>query len=143
MGANLNGKDTHMPGRIRGLHHIVLTVSDVERSTRFYERVLGRAAFPGDERVRCISCDTFLFCLQRPPQQALPHDRFNENRVGLDHIGFAVESRAQLEELLDILRELNVPTAGIEFDPDGESEYVCFRDPDNIQVELYVGDYRD
>jgi glyoxylase I family protein len=132
-----------MPGRIRGLHHIVLTVSDVERSTQFYERILGLSAFAGDERVRCISCGSFLLCLQRPPQHGLPNDRFDENRVGLDHIGFAVESRAQLEELLDILRELNVPTAGIEFDPDGESEYVCFRDPDNIQVELYVGDYHD
>jgi glyoxylase I family protein len=132
-----------MAARIRGVHHVILTVSDVARSTHFYEQVLGVSAFPGDERVRCISGGTFLLCLQRPPTHALPDDRFDENRVGLDHIGFAVESRTQLEELLLVLAALAVPTAGIEFDPDGAGEYVCFRDPDNIQVEFYVGDYHD
>jgi len=132
-----------MATRIRGVHHVVLTVSDVARSTHFYEQVFGLRAFPGDDRVHCISGGAFLLCLQRPPTHALPNDRFDENRVGLDHIGFAVESRAQLEELLVVLADLNVRTAGIEYDPDGESEYVCFRDPDNIQVELYVGDYHD
>ena len=132
-----------MPGRIRGLHHIVLTVSKPEQSAAFYEKVLGLKAFPGDDHVRCISCGSFLLCLQRPPQQTLPDDRFDENRVGLDHIGFSVASRKQLEELLVILEELEVRTAGIEFDPEGQGEYVCFRDPDNIQVELYVGDYQD
>jgi hypothetical protein len=48
-----------------------------------------------------------------------------------------------LVELLAVLKALDVPTAGIEFDPDGEGEYVCFRDPDNIQVELYIGDYHE
>lgn len=129
--------------QIRGVHHIVLTVSDVERSAAFYEKVLGVKAFPGDDRVRCISGGVFLLCLQRPPKQGLPNDRFDENRVGLDHVGFAVESRQQLEDLLAVLEELGVSTAGIEFDPDGEGEYVCFRDSDNIQVEFYVGDYED
>ena len=129
--------------QIRGVHHIILTVTDVERSTAFYEKVLGVEAFPGDDRVRCLSCKSFLFCLQRSPEQGLPNDRFDENRVGLDHIGFAVESRRQLEDLLEVLRELHVSTAGIEFDPDGQGEYVCFRDPDNIQIEFYVGDYED
>lgn len=41
------------------------------------------------------------------------------------------------------LSELGIATAGIEFDPDGQSEYVCFRDPDKIPVEFYVGDYHD
>ena len=49
----------------------------------------------------------------------------------------------QLNDLIALLGELGVTTAGIEFDPDGQSDYVCFRDPDNIQVEFYVGDYHD
>lgn len=82
-------------------------------------------------------------CFQRPPKQAIPNNRFDENRVGLDHVGFAVESHQQLNDLLAVLQELGITTAGIEFDPDGQSDYVCFRDPDNIQVEFYVGDYHD
>jgi glyoxylase I family protein len=121
----------------------VLTVSDVDRSTKFYEKVLGVESDWRNERVRCIPCKTFLLCLALPPKQALPNDRFDENRVGLDHIGFSVASRIQMEDLLVVLDELGVKTAGIEFDLDGKEEYVCFRDPDNIQVEFYVGDYKD
>jgi glyoxylase I family protein len=129
--------------QIRGIHHVVLTVSDPAKSAAFYEKVLGVKADFATETVHCIPCGTFLFCLQRPPQQALPGDRFDENRLGLDHIGFSVESRRQLEDLLLTLQDLGVTTAGIEFDPDGRSDYVCFRDPDDIQVEFYVGDYSD
>ena len=82
-------------------------------------------------------------CFQRPPKQAIPNDRFDENRLGLDHVGLAVESHQQLNDLIAMLGESGVATAGIEFDPDGQSDYVCFRDPDNIQVEFYVGDYHD
>ena len=70
----------------------------------------------------------------------LPGDRFDENRQGLDHLAFAVSSRADLEEMVVRLKEMGVDTAGIEFDPDGQSEYVCFRDPDNIQVEVYLAE---
>lgn len=129
--------------QIRGVHHVVLTVSDPNRSARFYEDILGAPASPESPQVRWISCGTFLLCFQRPPHRALPNDQFDENRVGLDHLGFAVESHEQLHTLLATLERLGVATAGIEFDPDGKSDYVCFRDPDNIQVEFYVGDYRD
>lgn len=61
----------------------------------------------------------------------MPNDRFNENRLGSDHIGFAVASHRQVEDLLMVLQESDIVTAGIEFDPD------------NIQVEFYVGDYHN
>ena len=129
--------------QINGIHHIVLTVSDPERSARFYENILGVKADFATEAVQCIPCGSFLLCLQRPPIKALPGDRFDENRLGLDHIGFSVKSRQQLQGQLLVFNEYNVATAGIVYDPDGKSDYVCFRAPDNIQVEFYVGDYVD
>lgn len=129
--------------QIRGVHHIVLTVSDPNKSAEFYEKILGVKASRENSQVRWISCGNFLLCFQRPPKQALPNDRFDENRLGLDHVGFAVGSHQQLNDLITNLIELGITTAGIEFDQDGQSDYVCFRDPDNIQVEFYVGDYHD
>ena len=129
--------------QIRGVHQIVLTVFNPDQSAEFYEKILGVKSNWGNAEVRCLPCGTFLLCLAVPPKQALPNDRFDENRIGLDHVGFTVDSRQQLLDLLDVLAELGVETAGIEFDPDGKSYYVCFRDPDNIQVEFYLGEYRD
>jgi catechol 2,3-dioxygenase-like lactoylglutathione lyase family enzyme len=129
--------------QICGVHHIVLTVSDPNKSAEFYEKILDAKASRENPQVRWISCENFLLCFQRPPKQALPNDRFDENRLGLDHVGFAVESHRQLDDLLVVLKALGIATAGIEFDPDGQSDYVCFRDPDNIQVEFYVGGYHD
>ena len=45
--------------------------------------------------------------------------------------------------ILVVLDELGIETAGTEFDPDGKEEYVCFRDPVNIQVGFYVWEYED
>lgn len=132
-----------MSKQIRGVHHIILTVSNPEQSDIFYRRILGVNVGGGNEKMRWLSCNNFLLAFQLPPHQPISNDRFDENRIGLDHIGFAVESRKQLEDLLIVLEELGIPTTGIEFDPDGLEEYVCFRDPDNIQVEFYVGDYHD
>ena len=65
---------------IRGVHHIVLTVSDPARSAAFYERILGVPVSFSTEQVRCLSCSQFLLCLQRPPKQPWPNDRFDENQ---------------------------------------------------------------
>jgi len=47
------------------------------------------------------------------------------------------------KNILVVLDELGIETAGTEFDPDGKEEYVCFRDPVNIQVGFYVWEYED
>lgn len=129
--------------QILGVHHIVLTVADPNRSVAFYEKILGVKASRENPQVRWISCGNFLLCFQRPPHAPLPNDWFDENRIGLDHVGFAVESHQQLHDLLARLTTLGIATAGIEFDPDRQSDYVCFRDPDNIQIEFYGGNYHD
>ena len=37
------------------------------------------------------------------PSQAISDDRFNENRIGLDHVSFSVASMADLEGAVNIL----------------------------------------
>lgn len=127
-----------MAPRTCGICHIVLTVTNLRRSADFYHKVLGMEYLESTDKTYCMTDGIAVLCLQLPPRQGYPNDRFDENRVGLDHVAFAVESRRQLEEALPVLRALGAETAGIEFDPWGKAEYICFRDPDNIQVELYV-----
>lgn len=70
-------------------------------------------------------------------------DRFSEFRIGVDHVAFAVSDREELDALIGRLRQAGVETRGIQTftDPDEPAdtkEFVCFRDPDNVQVEFYM-----
>jgi catechol 2,3-dioxygenase-like lactoylglutathione lyase family enzyme len=70
------------------------------------------------------------------PSQAVANDRFNENRVGLDHVSFAVESFEELERAAELLDKQGVERGEItDLTPFG-IYIMAFRDPDNVQLEL-------
>src|ERR1700686_4038293 len=91
------------------IHHIRLTVTDVKRSREFYTELLGfdiaadspPAGDPGAEAAYpvlwggCVMVRGNLLLGLRPV--APPGDRFDENRVGLDHLSFNVASRDDLD----------------------------------------------
>ncbi len=124
--------------------HVRLTVSDIERSRQFYESVFGWPVLleipeNADEATRKQL--SFLFggviydlggtLLGLRP---VATDRFDENRVGLDHLAFRLSSKAELDSAAAHLDELGVhhePVKDI-----GPSYILEFRDPDNIALEL-------
>jgi catechol 2,3-dioxygenase-like lactoylglutathione lyase family enzyme len=70
-----------------------------------------------------------------PLEGTAEDDRFSEYRVGLDHLAFAVEDRAELDSLVERLQAAGVDTKGVETDVVLGGEYVAFRNPDNVQLE--------
>lgn len=136
-----------------GIHHITVRVQDPEASRRWYEEVLGLGfmEIPVDERVTGIwrggptsgalyaTQAGGTFVILAPPLEGTPEDdRFSEYRIGVDHLAFAVEDRSELDALVERLRAAGVHTEGVEVDPVLNKEYVCFRDPDNVQWEAYM-----
>jgi hypothetical protein len=86
-----------------------------------------------------LSNGSVILALTPPPDpsQAIANDRFNENRVGLDHLSFRVESRKALEEAVSIFDAHQVSHGEIkDLGADFGLYVLAFRDPDNIQVEL-------
>jgi catechol 2,3-dioxygenase-like lactoylglutathione lyase family enzyme len=86
-----------------------------------------------------LSNGSLLLVLTPPPDptQAIPADRFNENRIGLDHVSFAVSDTAELEKAAALLNENGVERGEIRDLGSGFGIYVmAVRDPDNIQLEL-------
>jgi glyoxylase I family protein len=62
------------------------------------------------------------------------NDRFDEDRTGLDHLAFRVDSKPELDSAAAHLDDLGVPHEPIK---DIGIAYVLeFRDPDNIALEL-------
>ena len=122
-----------------GLDHVILTVSDPIRSRSFYCDLLGFKPFDFDDPSHsfCFSSGGVSFFFF-PSNHPLPDDRFNEFRIGLDHLSFTAPSMEALQALADKLIAAGVDTRGVEkFTPTG-NWYVCFRDPDNIQLEYWL-----
>jgi catechol 2,3-dioxygenase-like lactoylglutathione lyase family enzyme len=63
-------------------------------------------------------------------------DRFDEDRVGLDHLSFSVGSRDELAEAARLLDEHGITHGLITNLPSFGISILEFRDPDNIQLEL-------
>ena len=90
------------------LSHVRLTVTDIERSRRFYEAVFGwpvAVEMPAgaDEATREQFAFLFGGVLYQVGDQLLglrpvASDSFDEDRVGLDHLSFAVSSRQVLDD---------------------------------------------
>lgn len=128
------------PG-LRGIHHISLTVTDLEHSVAWYQRVLGadpvaEETHEGGVAVILVEPRSGIgFGLHR--HDGNERERFRETRTGLDHVAFSVASRADLEAWQRRLAALDVEHSPIT-DVDDPFPYsvVVFRDPDNIQLEL-------
>lgn len=128
-----------MAGSIQtsAVHHLRLTVSDAERAREFYTSVLNFQVAVPLSNGYLLSNGTVLLGIGLAPEQATPGDRFDENRVGLDHLSFSVSSRQALDDATRILEERGIQNGGVkDLGADFGLYILAFRDPDNIQLEL-------
>lgn len=123
----------------QGFGHVTLTVTDPERSAEFYNRVLGSqtAATGEDEHGPYIVCmgEGFMVGL-RKHQQTPTKDSFDPVRVGLDHVGVHVQSKAELEKWQAHFDENSVANSGIVESPFGH--HLNAKDPDQIPLEFFA-----
>lgn len=120
------------------IHHIALSVRDIEASARWYERVFDLELFaeidePAPVKVYRTPEGQAIDLRQDPDVVREP---FTQTRVGLDHVGLGCADRAELEKWRSRLDEFGVANSGIVESPFGL--HLNFRDPDDIAFELYV-----
>ena len=130
------------------LHHIAITVTDVDTSVSWYETVFGithKMDVPhagGVGKLLATDAMDLIIVLHR-------HDTndgalFAEAVTGLDHAGFVVPTRADLVAWQEHLEANGVVRADTADKPLTQSPIVdepygsilVFRDPDNIQLEF-------
>lgn len=123
------------------LHHIELYVSNLQESKKFWGwflQELGYAEFQQwDGGISYKLNDTYIVFVQANEKYLdIPYHR---KRVGLNHLAFHAESRAEVDQMMEKLKEKGItilyedqyPFAG---GPDYYALY--FEDPDRIKVEL-------
>jgi glyoxylase I family protein len=132
------------------LHHIALTVRDLDASVEWYERVFGikyqmDAPHEGGE-ARLLANDTFQLVIVLHRHDANGGETFVESRTGLDHVGLAVPSREDLVAWQAHLESHGVVRAAAADRPLTQSAIadepygavLVFRDLDNLQLELFA-----
>ena len=124
------------------LAHVAVTVSDLDRSTRWYGDLFGaEPVLDEDETVGGFHHTVFvldggqLFGLHTHPGSG-PDGPFNERRTGMDHVAFACADRVELESWAQRLDELGIEHGGIVDAHYGSG--LSFRDPDNIALEFFA-----
>ncbi len=124
---------------LKGISHVELTVSDCDRAAVWWDDVMGftqvhRGRGEGFEN-RDLIHPTGVAVAVKTHDVTLS-DSFDERRVGLDHLSFQVADRDELQRWVTHLDAKGVVNSGIKETQLGP--LVVFRDPDNIQVELFV-----
>jgi catechol 2,3-dioxygenase-like lactoylglutathione lyase family enzyme len=124
---------------IKGFGHIDLTVTDVDRSVRWWEDVMGFKLVHTRERPDFKLCTVIhasgFFVGLMEHTNGIP-DQFDERAVGLDHLALRVPDRAALDAWAKRLDDLGVANSGVLDESAGP--LIVLRDPDNIQLELWV-----
>jgi len=126
----------------RGIHHVDLAVSDVERSLAFYMALLGPlglvedsryTSYRGTEEIVYLSFGEQLLGLR--PADGGEHHYYD---VGIEHIAFYVDTPEEVDEVHERCLRMR---ARVHFPPEedrdlpGYYELFVF-DPDGIRIEV-------
>ena len=129
---------------IEDIHHLGLTVRDVDVSAAWYVDTLGfqrvgAYTAPDDSRRKVfLRHDGLRARLGLTQHQRGSEEAFDETRIGLDHLAFAVGTREDLDAWAH-----RFSVAGVTFSPVAPANSIrgaavlVFRDPDNVQLELF------
>ncbi len=124
------------------INHLDLTVTDLARSSAFYDKVLGRlgykrtSEYEGD--VPCWELSTaesqFSVGLHKA-KDPTPHNRY---AVGLHHLAFHVSSRSEIDAFHEFLisEQVTILDAPAEYSYTPGYYALFFLDPDGMKLEL-------
>jgi glyoxylase I family protein len=126
---------------VSGIDHCYLTVSDLQRSERFYDaallRVLGfrKNAFTlaGEPHIQYFN--RHFGIVLRPARSNVQHDCY---APGLHHLCLRVESSADVHAAARELQAAGIATSEAQHYPDYAPDYVAtfFTDPDGLRLEI-------
>jgi glyoxylase I family protein len=128
---------------LRGVSHVSLSVTDLERSLAFYRDLLGLpvlmepfegSAFDGREAMVLVGRVALALQSHRGGDTSV----FDPRRTGLDHLAFHLSDRSHLDDWAERLGQHGVPCSEVKKVAFGWN--IEFKDPDGIQLEFFALD---
>ena len=133
--AHLRPRESRQPSSARGLHHVALLCTDVERTVQFYQEVLEFPLTEIFENRDYRGSNHFFFDIGNGNLLAffdlpgLDLGPYAEVLGGLHHLAISVEPE-RWERL-----KANLHNAGVDYQEESGTS-VYFRDPDGARLEL-------
>ena len=119
------------------VHHIVLTISDLRQTRQFYTKIFGKPIFSDKYSLMYLLGKTKVF-LALPYGKLLKGDKFDANRIGLEHMAFGIPSLKVLKEIELDLTSQKIAHSGIHIDKHSQREKIWLNDPDGIRIEFFL-----
>lgn len=125
---------------INGMAHVILTVSQYDKAKEFYGTLMPamgfECVFDSSGMTYFVGGRTALGIQPCAPEFA--GERFAQGRVGLHHVCFRARSRADVDKVEALLREMgaNIVSPAQEGGWAPGYYYVLCEDPDGIRVEF-------
>lgn len=126
---------------VTGIDHLYVAVSDLVKSERFYDRVLGvvlgfrknEFVLGGDRHVQYFN--RYFGFVIRPARVHANHEPY---APGLHHFCFRVDSSADVQAVADELRIQGIDATAATLYPQYAPDYMAtfFEDPDGIRLEV-------
>lgn len=126
---------------VLGIDHIYIAVSDLARSTAFYDGVMKLLGFHkgtdpvGGQPHTHYFNRTLQYTLRPAKSDAAAHDPL---APGLHHLCFQVADMSAVDEVVQGLRRLGIEVSKPRLYPEYGADYyaVYFKDPDGIELEI-------
>lgn len=125
----------------RGVHHVGLTVTDLDASCGFFTELLGWEKVGGDADYPAVfvSDGTVRVTLWQAQQPSVARAFDKNNNVGLHHLAISV---ADLDSLHRIYQRLAAASVKIEFAPEllrgGPAMHMMCYEPGGVRIEFIV-----
>jgi catechol 2,3-dioxygenase-like lactoylglutathione lyase family enzyme len=125
---------------INGMAHLILTVSDFEKSLPFYEKLLPflgmTPVIRSPEMFYCVGGRTALGIMRG--DEKFRGEKFAQRRVGLHHLCFRARTREDIDAAYQSLREFGATIVHAPEEGSWAPGYysVLFEDPDGIRLEI-------
>ena len=135
--ASRTAAPTGTPPRIKGLDHVVLRVSDMDRAIAFYEQVLGLHIERRLSEIGLVQLRAGSAMIDLVPQKEGEDPNGNKNGRNMDHYAVQIESM-DVEALSAHLRRHGVDPGEVRrrYGAEGYGSSIYITDPDGNTVEL-------